>query len=86
MKYIKLNKIYKMNNSTVLINFNYNCEENSVCFNSSNICKIKKCLRKGTIKDALKYWKSKYNLDKSGKKREISIKCKKSITRIDSCE
>ena len=79
MKYIKLNKIYKMNNSTVLINFNYNCEENSVCFNSSNICKIKKCLRKGTIKDALKYWKSKYNLDKSGKKREISINSLNSI-------
>ena len=78
MKYIKLNKIYKMNNSTVLINFNYNCEDTTIYLNSTNICKLNKCLKKGTINKALLSWK-KYKVEKIGKKREININALNSI-------
>ena len=73
MIYIKLNKIYKMSDATLLLEFTYNCQDYLICFNSNNINKIKKCLRKGSISKALSSWK-KYNLKINCKKKEINKK------------
>ena len=46
MKYIKLNKIYKINKSSILIKFNIDSQQYEIYINSSNISKMKKCLKR----------------------------------------
>lgn len=62
-----------MNRSTIIMKFTYNCNEHMVSLNSSNVSKIDKCLKKGTINEALKSWK-KFNIEIDNKKSEINVK------------
>ena len=78
MKYIKINKIYKIKPENILLTFTYNCEEKEIYINHDNFLQIEKALKKGNIKDSLKYWK-KYNNYQSSKKYEIDVRILNSI-------
>ena len=69
----KLSKIYKLNSKEILLNISFNCDEYNFYINEKNIRYLDKSLKKESICEAIKYWKSHEEYNKTKTKREINI-------------
>jgi hypothetical protein len=69
----KLSKIYKLNSKEILLNISVNCDEYNFYINEKNIRYLDKSLKKESISEAIKYWKSHEEYNKQNPKKEINI-------------
>ena len=68
----KLNKIYKINSTDLLLNIYYNCNEYNIFINENNLRYLDKSLKKKSISEAIKSWKKYETKTKVKRKREIN--------------
>lgn len=73
MKYLKLNDIYKVKDSTILIDFCIDYKNIELFINSSNIKNLKKYMKEKTITNAISELKKNEKNHKFSKKKPISV-------------
>lgn len=73
MKYLKLNNIFKLKDSTLLIDFCMDYKNTEIYINPENVINFKKSMKSKSLSSAIIYWKKYEGKFNSSKKKPISI-------------